>query len=160
MRGPEVGPSDPDDGVGLAGASTADSVDAAVNMFANIESVTDSVCSRARRRGTAALAAAALLTGAVVGMSGTDDMPAAPAGTGAEARGGAGRDAEDDEGAVLVGVGRGLEGDLPRLTGALPAAGVAATGAGADTGSFITKSGSCGGKCFSCRSHTIARCPI
>ena len=42
MRGPPLGPSDPDEGVGLAGSSAENSVVVGLNMFSKSEFVTDS----------------------------------------------------------------------------------------------------------------------
>ena len=128
MRGPEVGPSDPEDGVGLAGSSSAASVGADLNMFSKSELVTDSPVSRVRRRGAGGSPAPAM--DEAVGTIGVDDMLDAAAGMGTGTAAGAGAGVEDAAAPVEVGRARG--GVFPRLAGVLPLALV--TGAGADGG--------------------------
>lgn len=151
MRGPDEGPSDPEEGVGLAGSSSTASVGVALNMLSKSELVTDvSAPSRARRRGAADSEEPA--TGADVGMSGVDDMPAAAAGTAAT---GAGADAgvgvDDALAPVDAGLARG--GVLPRLelaealplglvTGACAGTGAETDGAtGAEVGTGVGRAG-------------------
>lgn len=81
MRGPTEGPSEPEDGVGLAGSSALEPVSAGdLNIFSNSESVIDSplaVASRARRRGAMGSTTA---MAACVGTRGLEDIPAAALG--------------------------------------------------------------------------------
>lgn len=76
------GPSEPEDGVGLAGSSVLEPAFAGdLNMFSKSESVTDSpvaAASRARRRGAAV--GSTTTVAACVGTSGFEDMPAAALG--------------------------------------------------------------------------------